>query len=60
MYTCVAGNKIPHNFDVLPPVTDHMIDVRTMEDLAGEEPPTSVLVQAHGTSLPFPLALWTG
>ncbi|KAK7099855.1 hypothetical protein V1264_022902 [Littorina saxatilis] len=42
------GIKIPHTFDVLPPVSDHRIDLQAMENVAGEEPPTNVLVQIHG------------
>ncbi|XP_076441041.1 putative ferric-chelate reductase 1 [Babylonia areolata] len=42
------GNKLPHTFDVLPPVSPHRIDLQSLDNVHGEEAPVALLVQLHG------------
>ncbi|XP_071117483.1 putative ferric-chelate reductase 1 [Haliotis cracherodii] len=43
----ISGSIFPHRYDVLPPVTDVMVDLQSMESVGGEGP-RFPLVLAHG------------
>jgi hypothetical protein len=43
------GNKMPHNFDILPEVSESKINMKLQHlDVAGKEPKDNPLIQAHG------------
>ncbi|KAL8582083.1 hypothetical protein ACOMHN_004003 [Nucella lapillus] len=44
----IKGTKMPHTFDVLPPVSGHQINFMDMDDVGGKVPPVAIMVQIHG------------